>query len=249
LLSWRTSYPRGGGESGADDDSSGSELDRHTQATASVGGITEAKGASTAAGPSSDSAIAARGSAVLRHEQERDPDVGLEPDRVWCIGHICPSPWSQVHSAPTVLADVVEHNAVGTDTSKPRWSTSQPPATRRVQPHKLCISGQPSTIGSTRARTLRPHERAGSRPEAIDAIARRERVNTALVHREERRIDRGTGDNQACRVLNRGEVSRIDSESAALVLSDGTQVAISRSRRPVVERVIALRMGAASTGS
>jgi two-component system LytT family response regulator len=46
-------------------------------------------------------------------------------------------------------------------------------------------------------------------------------------------------------IVNVGEVSRIDSEGAGLVLSDGTQVAISRSRRPVVERVIAVRLGAA----
>jgi two-component system LytT family response regulator len=39
-------------------------------------------------------------------------------------------------------------------------------------------------------------------------------------------------------IVNVSEVSRIDSEGAGLVLSDGTQIAVSRSRRPVVERVI-----------
>jgi two-component system LytT family response regulator len=47
-------------------------------------------------------------------------------------------------------------------------------------------------------------------------------------------------------IVNVGEVSRIDAEGTGLILSDGTQVAISRSRRPVVERVVAGRIGTAA---
>jgi len=62
------SYPRGGGESGTEDDSSGAGLNEVANAAVSVGASGEADGASTAAGPISASAIAARGSEVLPHE-------------------------------------------------------------------------------------------------------------------------------------------------------------------------------------
>jgi hypothetical protein len=64
-----TSYARGGGESGTEDDSSGAGLIEFANAAASVGAISEAERASTAAGPISDAAIAASGSDVPRHEQ------------------------------------------------------------------------------------------------------------------------------------------------------------------------------------
>jgi hypothetical protein len=118
-----------------------------------VGTNSDTEGASTAAGPISEAAIADIGSDVLRQEQERESDGDVDFPRVWCIGHICPSPWSHVHSAPMALADVVEQMAVGTDTSKLRWSTSQPPATPRTQRRMLCIRGQPNTIHSTHAWT------------------------------------------------------------------------------------------------
>jgi hypothetical protein len=65
-----TSYPRGGGESGTEDVSSGEGLNESVGAAALVDAITDAGGASTAAGPISDSTIAASGSAALRHVQE-----------------------------------------------------------------------------------------------------------------------------------------------------------------------------------
>jgi hypothetical protein len=63
------SYPRGGGESGTEDDSSGAGLNEVAKTKASVGAISEAERTRTAAGPISDSAIVARGSAALLHEQ------------------------------------------------------------------------------------------------------------------------------------------------------------------------------------
>jgi hypothetical protein len=45
-------------------------LNSGAQAAAFVGAISEVEGASTAAAPISDAAIAASGSDVLRHEQE-----------------------------------------------------------------------------------------------------------------------------------------------------------------------------------
>jgi hypothetical protein len=65
-----TRYPRGGGESGTEDDSSGEGLNERVRAAGFAGALTEAERASTAAGPISDSAIPASGSAALRHEHE-----------------------------------------------------------------------------------------------------------------------------------------------------------------------------------
>ena len=67
--------------SGTKDDSSGAGLKAGSQAVALVGTIAEAEGTSTADGPISDAAIAASGSDVLRHEQERDSRVELDFDR------------------------------------------------------------------------------------------------------------------------------------------------------------------------
>jgi two-component system LytT family response regulator len=70
-------------------------------------------------------------------------------------------------------------------------------------------------------------------------------LRTSMASLEERLDPRVFVRSHRAAIVNVGEVSRIDSEGAGLVLSDGTQVAISRSRRPVVERVIAVRMGVA----
>ena len=92
-----TSYPRGGGESGTEDESRGAGRNAGSEAAPFAGPRTAAAGASTAGGPISDAAIAAIGSDVLRQEQESESGVDFDADREWCIGHICPSPWSQVH--------------------------------------------------------------------------------------------------------------------------------------------------------
>jgi two-component system, LytTR family, response regulator len=44
-------------------------------------------------------------------------------------------------------------------------------------------------------------------------------------------------------IVNMREVTHLESDGAALQLSDGTHIAISRSRRPAVERIIAARLG------
>lgn len=85
-------YARGGGESGTEDDSSGAGLRGSATAARVVGAIIEVEDASTAAGPTIDAVIAPSGSDVLRHEHERDSEVGLDVDRVWCMGQIPPSP-------------------------------------------------------------------------------------------------------------------------------------------------------------
>ncbi len=112
------------------DDASGSGLREGSQVIALDDATSDIAGVSTAAGPNSDAAIAASGSDAPRHTQERDAEAGAAFERVWCIGHIRPSAWSQVHSARTVLADIVAQQAVGTDTSRQRWNASQPPAMR-----------------------------------------------------------------------------------------------------------------------
>jgi two-component system, LytTR family, response regulator len=81
---------------------------------------------------------------------------------------------------------------------------------------------------------VRPHTKHG-----------RHLLRTSMSSLEERLDPRVFVRSHRAAIVNVGEVSRIDSEGAGLVLSDGTQVAISRSRRPVVERVIAVRLGAA----
>jgi hypothetical protein len=72
-----TSYPRGGGESGTEDDSSGVGSKVNEQAPAFIGAASGAGGVRTAGGPISDAAIAAIGSAVLRQEQS---EAGVDPD-------------------------------------------------------------------------------------------------------------------------------------------------------------------------
>src|SRR5436309_10116400 len=96
----------------------------------------------TAEGPNKDAIIAAAGSAVLRHEQDGE----FAFDRVWCIGHICPSDCAHVHSTPVALVDVLRHSAVGIETKTASCITSQPPARRRRWHLELGIARQP-TIG------------------------------------------------------------------------------------------------------
>ena len=67
---WETSYPRGGGESGVENDSSGSKATSRVQDVSFASATKDVEGASTAAGPISEAAIAASGSEVLRHEHE-----------------------------------------------------------------------------------------------------------------------------------------------------------------------------------
>jgi hypothetical protein len=64
------SYRRGGGESGTESESSALGSNAADNATARAGTIVDTDGASTAAGPISDAAIAAIGSDDGRHEQE-----------------------------------------------------------------------------------------------------------------------------------------------------------------------------------
>jgi len=71
-----------------------------------------------AAEPISEAATAARGSAVLRQEQDRESEVALCVDCDWCIEHACASPWSHVHSTLTMVDDIVEHNAAGIETRR-----------------------------------------------------------------------------------------------------------------------------------
>ena len=49
-------------------------------------------------------------------------------------------------------------------------------------------------------------------------------------------------ENFAGSAVNVREVVRIENDAAMLVLSDGTQVGMSRSRRPIVERVVSARL-------
>ena len=64
-----------------------------------------------------------------------------------------------MHSAPTVLAGIVEHNVVGTETSRQRWNTSQLPATRaswgRIQRIGRDSLAQPFMLGSALMRNVR----------------------------------------------------------------------------------------------
>jgi hypothetical protein len=64
------SYERGGGESGTEDEWSGLASPAADNAPTGAGAIVDTAGASTAAGPISDAAIAAIGSDDGRHEQE-----------------------------------------------------------------------------------------------------------------------------------------------------------------------------------
>ena len=61
--------------------------------------------------------------------QVPDSSVGL-----WCIGHMAPAPWPQVHSTPCGSAAAI-HNATGTRATVPIWQQSQiavtGPSTRR----------------------------------------------------------------------------------------------------------------------
>ena len=86
----RRRYARGGGESGTEEESSGSGSNAADRGAAGAGTMAESDGASTAAGPMSEAVIAATGSDVGRHEQECDP--GFDLDLTWCIGQIRPSP-------------------------------------------------------------------------------------------------------------------------------------------------------------
>lgn len=108
------------------------------------------EGAITATGPTSEAAIAASGSEVLRQEQERGSDADLALDLTWCIGHICPSPCSQVHSAVTELAAIVARNMVGIETSKQRSNTSQPAAARASRDRVHGIAARLPQLGVTR---------------------------------------------------------------------------------------------------
>ena len=134
-------YARGGGESGTEAQGNGFVATTRMDVAGPCGPTELFVDASTAAGPTRTDATAASGSELLRQEQECDPGAPCDFVRVWCIGHICPSPWSHVHSLPTVFADVIEHSAVGTEISRAPWNTSQPAAThasrRRIQDIRL----------------------------------------------------------------------------------------------------------------
>ena len=127
---WDVDYARGGGESGTEALWSGRDATDGTVVVAPTGAMPRSADTSTATGPISAAAIAANGSEVLRQEHDCDPDAPCDCVRVWCIGHICPSPWSQVHSAPAVVADVIEHSVVGTEINSASWNTSQSAAMR-----------------------------------------------------------------------------------------------------------------------
>jgi len=120
-------YARGGGESGTETQWSGRDAADWTVVVAPTGAMPRSADTSTAAGPISAAVIAASGSEVLRQEHGCDSDAPCDCARVWCIGHICRSPWSQVHAA--FVADVIEH-VVGTEISSASWKTSQPAAMR-----------------------------------------------------------------------------------------------------------------------
>jgi hypothetical protein len=79
---------------------------------------------STAAGPNKDAMTAAAVSVVLRHEQ----DLVFEFDVVWCSGQVRPSPWEQVHRAPTTALGIPAHSALGVTVSTASWDSNQPPA-------------------------------------------------------------------------------------------------------------------------
>ena len=74
--------------------------------------------------------------------QVPDSLIGL-----WCIGHMAPSPWPQVHSTPCGMAAVI-HNATGARAIVPTWQHSQiaaaGPSTRRmdVTNRTLCPDGE-----------------------------------------------------------------------------------------------------------
>ena len=75
-------------------------------------------GGSMAAGPRSAAATVASGSTVARHEHG-----ALDVAERWCIGHIAPGSWTQVHSSAIVgLADA--HIATGAAMSTVTWHTS-----------------------------------------------------------------------------------------------------------------------------
>jgi hypothetical protein len=101
-----------------------------TDDVAPNGPTTRSVDASTATGPIKAAATAAKGFEVLRHEHESEPDAPCDSVRAWSIGHSCRSPWSQVHSAPTGFAHVIEHSVVGTEIRSASWNTSQPAARR-----------------------------------------------------------------------------------------------------------------------
>jgi len=146
---WDVNYARGGGESGTETRESGSDATDWMDVEAHAGAGERSVDASTAAGPTRADAIAASGSEVLRQEQECDPGAPWDFVRVWCIGHICPSPWSQVHSAPIVFTDVIEQSVVGTAISSASCNTSQPAATRpsRGRIQRILLKGYHATSG------------------------------------------------------------------------------------------------------
>ena len=75
-------------------------------------------GGSMAAGPRSEAATVASGSTVPRQEQG-----AFDVAERWCIGHIAPGSWTQVHSSAIVgLADT--HIAAGAAMNTVTWHTS-----------------------------------------------------------------------------------------------------------------------------
>lgn len=58
-------------------------------------------------------------SVVPRHEQD-DLDFAAG----WCIGHVCPSPWSQVHSCTAVPAGIPAQSATGAPARTAAWEMS-----------------------------------------------------------------------------------------------------------------------------
>jgi len=159
---WDANYARGGGESGAETQWSGSDATDWTDVEGPIGATQRSADASTAAGPTRADAIVPSGSEVLRQEHECDPGTPWDFVRVWCIGHICPSPWSQVHSAPAVFADVIEQSVVGTEINRASWNTSQPAATRasrgRIQDMRV-KDYHAQTYESLRRLLARPRQR------------------------------------------------------------------------------------------
>ena len=85
-------YVRGGGESGTENDSSGERLNGDTERIPVMGPTRVHEGPKTAGGPISEAASADSGSDVLRQEQDGGRDVDAALERVWCIGHMSPSP-------------------------------------------------------------------------------------------------------------------------------------------------------------
>jgi len=110
-------------------------------------------GVSTPAGPMSDAVMAAVGSDVLRHAQGCESLFGVDVrDGLWCIGHICPSPCSQVHSAPTAAAALGGQSAVGIETSRQSWNTSHAEATKASRGRIQSIAVQTITTRSRQSR-------------------------------------------------------------------------------------------------